>query len=296
MRARSTSSTPSALFEQMSSLNVALVHAKSIVRSFGRTFLKRVRRDRQRVMDEYDVGHWARARIDRAWERAGSLEEFLIGERGDVIVARVEGVPTRLPCREYYRYRLRALPQLVTRHLESDEIVELGCGAGYNLFALSLAFPDRRFMGFDISPNGIETGRAIAAHFGLGERIGFDFLDLTKAGDPNFALLDGRCCFTFFCLEQIPYSIDAVVRNIARARPRRVLHVEPSTELLDLRRPGDWANYAFVKSMDYQSDLFRLLPRLAAAGELRVMAFDRAEFAPTLQNTGFTAVWEPTRE
>jgi SAM-dependent methyltransferase len=243
-------------------------------------------------MEEYDIGHWARARRERAWERAANLEEFLIGERSDMIVARVEGVPTRLPCREYYRYRLRALPQLVTRHLEG-EIVELGCGTGYNLFALAFACPDRHFIGFDISPNGIETGRAIAQHFGLAGRIRFDFLDLTKAGDPNFKLLDGRSCFTFFCLEQIPYSIDAVVRNIASARPRRVLHVEPSTELLDLRRPGDWANYVFVKSMDYQSDLFRLLPRLAAAGELRVVEVDRAAFAPTLQNSGFIAVWEP---
>jgi SAM-dependent methyltransferase len=280
-------------YERLSALDVALVHAKSISRSLGRAFLKRARRDRQRVMNEYDAGSWARVRKERAWERAGSLEEFLIGERSDTIVARVEGVPTRLPCREYYRYRLRALAQLVTRHLQGDEIVELGCGTGYNLFALSLASPDRRFIGFDISPNGIETARAIAAHFGLAERIRFDFLDLTKAGDPNFALLAGRCCFTFFCLEQIPYSIEAVVRNIAQARPRRVLHVEPSTELLDLRRPADWANYAFVKSMDYQSDLFRLLPRLAAAGELRVLQVNRAEFAPTLQNTGFTAVWEP---
>ncbi|HUP93653.1 MAG TPA: class I SAM-dependent methyltransferase [Burkholderiales bacterium] len=244
-------------------------------------------------MSEYDAGNWARVRRERAWERAGSLEEFLIGERTDMIVARVEGAPMRLPCRDYYRHRLGALGRLVMPHLEGAELVELGCGFGYNLFALALAFPGRRFLGLDISPNGIETGRAIAAHFGLADRIHFDFLDLTKAGDRNFALLRGRFCLTFFCLEQIPYSIEAVVRNIARAQPRRVLHVEPSIELLDLRRPGDWANYAFVKSMDYQSDLFRLLPRLAAAGELRVLEVGRADFAPTLQNTGFTAVWEP---
>jgi len=247
-------------------------------------------------MSEYDAGHWARARRERVWERADSLEAFLIGERTDMIVARVDDTPTRLPCREYYRYRLDALPRLVSRYLDCDDVAELGCGIGNNLFALSLAFPERHFLGLDISPNGVETGRAIAAHFGLSDRVHFDFLDLANASDPNFALLRDKCCLTFFCLEQIPYSIEGVVRNIARARPRRVLHVEPSAELLDLRRPGDWANYAFVKSMDYQSGLFRLLPRLAATGELRLVQVGHAEFAPTLQNTGFTAVWEPAAQ
>ena len=269
---------------------------KSIVRSAARATVRRVRRDRHAVMKEYDQRNWALRREARAWERADSLEAFLVGRETRRIAAKIDGDPVHVACDEYYRHRLGALQRLVQEHLSAEgDVVELGCGFGYNLFALALAFPKRRFFGFDISPNGVEMGRAVAAHFGLADRIAFDFLDITRSGDPNFRQLKGRACFTFFCLEQLPDNVEGAVRNIVAAGPQRVLHVESSTELLNLRRPSDWANYAFVKSMDYQNSLFGLLRALAQEGELRLLHMGRAPFAPTLQNDGFVATWEPAR-
>jgi len=280
--------------EPLSATRVAFVQAKSIAHSAARAVLKGVRRDRARVMQEYDQGTWAKRRAERTWERAASLEEFLVGSRTDPLFAKVEGQPVRIACRDYYRYRLDALARLAAEHLPTqDELVELGSGFGYNIFALALAFPQRHFIGLDISPNGVDTARMIAAHFGLASRVRFDFLDLAAADAPNFGLLHGRSCFTFFCLEQLPHAIPAALASIARARPNRVLHTESSSELLDLRRPGDWANYAFVKSMDYQASLFGTLQRMQARGEARLLHIGRAPFAPTLQNDGFIAAWEP---
>jgi hypothetical protein len=273
---------------------IAAAMAGSILRSAARATVRRIRRDRRAVMREYDQGNWAARREQRAWEQAESLEDFLIGGEARRITAKIDGTPVRVACHEYYRYRLSALQRLVREQLPPDgDLIELGCGFGYNLFSLALAFPERRFLGFDISTNGIEMGRAIADHFGLADRIGFDLLDLTERGAPNLERLTGRSCFTFFCLEQLPDDIDGALRNIIAARPRRVLHVESSTELLSLRRPSDWANYAFVKSMDYQNRLFGLLRELEEKGELRLLHMGRAPFAPTLQNDGFVATWEP---
>ncbi len=282
--------------EVLSAREVALAQAKSIVRSAGRALFRRVRRDRGHVAGEYDGGHWARMLETRPWESAGGLEEFLIGKSDQTILAKVDGRATRLTQREYYRYRIRAQAELVRNELgASGDLVEIGAGYGANLFALALALPERRFIGLDISPNGIAAGRAIAAHFGLESRVRFEALDLTDPNARAWPELAGRDCFSFFCLEQIPYDISTVISRIAAARPRRVLHVEPTVELLDLSRPADWANYAYVKSVDYQTELFGVLDRMNREGAIRLLRTGRVGFAPTLQNDGFTALWEPCK-
>lgn len=270
-------------------------HAQSLTRSTGRLLFKRTQRNRIRVLEEYHHGHWAGTLSARLWEQSTSLEEFLIGSRTHSIVARVDGKVCRLPCREFYLYRLRALASLVRQHLgANDPIVELGAGFGYNLFALALAFPDRRFIGLDLSSNGVQAGREISAYFGMSDRVSFDLLDLTDAHHKGFAHLAGNCCLTFFCIEQMPSKVDQVLANILAARPRRVLHVEPTIELLNLRRPSDWANYAYVKSLDYQTRLFAVLREMDRRHSLRLIYTGRAVFAPTVQNDGFIALWEPT--
>lgn len=283
--------------EWLSPGEILAANAVSVARSCACLLARRVLRDSSRVSSEYHSGHWARVLEGRVWERATSLEEFLVGARKHSVVAKVDGKFCRLGCDEFYRYRLGALAQVARAALgEEGDIVELGCGFGYNLFALALAFPGRRFIGLDVSSNGIDAARAIANHFGLDDRMQFETLDLTRADDPNFALLRGRAAFSYFCIEQIPYEIEQVVTNILAAGPCRVLHVEPTVEFLSLWRPKDWANYFYVKSVDYQTRLFGVLCGLEQRGLLRVRETGRIPFAPTIQNDGFIAVWEPTVE
>ncbi len=97
----------------------------------------------------------------------------------------------------------------------------------HNLFSLSLDPHWSKLRGFDIAPNGIEAGRQIAGHFKLDDRVSFDRIDLTDAGDPHFSQLAGGTVFTYFCIEQIPYAVESVIENIIRARPARVINIEP---------------------------------------------------------------------
>ena len=157
-------------------------HAASIARSCARLAAGRIRRTPSLVAAEYDRGLWSRVYRERAWERAASLEAFLVGDGQKPLTAWVDNRPCRISQRDYYRYRLTALAALVESSLGgTEDLVELGSGYGYNLFALSLAFPNRRFIGLDISPAGVATGRAIAAHFGLQDRIEFDVIDLARS-------------------------------------------------------------------------------------------------------------------
>lgn len=281
------------LLEALSGREVLAAKVASISRSLARILVRPVVRDTGKVAREYHGGHWARVLAERPWESTSSLETFLIGADQTPIIAKVDGQICRIKRAEYYRYRIDALANLIGSSLGGEhDIVELGCGFGYNLFGLALSFPNRRLTGVDISANGIEAARAIARHFDISDRVQFELLDLTKPDDRNFSLLRARACFTYFCLEQIPYEVEQVVKNILIAQPSRVLHVEPTADDADYGR-RNWVNYLYVKSMDYQSRLFAVLRELDKAGHLHVLRTGPIPFAPTIQNDGFTALWEP---
>lgn len=218
----------------------------------------------------------------------------LVGTHTHPLVAKVEGRFCRVRSDEYYRYRIGALARIIQDAFgESKVIVELGCGYGYNLFSLALAFPNLRLIGLDISSNGIIAARMIARYFGLDDRVQFAHLDLTRIDDPGYSILQGHDVFTYYCLEQIPRNTEQVIRNIVMASPRRVMHIEPAAELLNLWKPRDWVNYLYVKSMDYQTRLIRVLRCLEHDGFLVVRKIERIPYAPTIQNDGVIAIWEP---
>jgi hypothetical protein len=269
-------------------------HAASIARSCARLAVGRIRRTPSLVAVEYDRGLWSRFYRERTWERASSLEAFLVGNGQKPLTAWVDKRPCRISQRDYYRYRLTALAVLVESSLgDTEDLIELGSGYGYNLFALSLAFPNRRFIGLDISPAGVATGRAIAEHFGLQERIEFDLIDLVDPHHANYAKVSGRVVLTYFCLEQLPAEIGNILRNISRAGPNRVMHVEPAAELLSVWRPAHWANLLYVWSKHYQASLLGHLRQMRDEGKIELIRTERVSFAPTIQQIGLLASWAP---
>lgn len=269
-------------------------YAVSLARSVGRLAFKNVRRTHDVVDSEYNSGAWDRVLNQRAWTGERTLEEFLAGQNNAPRLAKVDGAIVRLPSSDYYRYRIGALSELIMRHAGGvTSLLELGAGYGYNLFSLSLDPHWSRLRGLDIAPNGIEAGRQIADHFQLTDRVTFDRIDLTDAEDPKFSELAGRTAFTYFCIEQIPYAVEAVIENIIRARPARVVNIEPAVDMLRLSLPRDFVSRIYIQSMDYQTRLFRLLDRLDAQGRIRILARERMGFAPSLHNDGLLYAWEP---
>jgi hypothetical protein len=186
---------------------------------------------------------------------------------------------------------------LISRHAGgARSLLELGAGFGYNLFSLSLDPQWSSLRGFDIAPNGIEAGRQIATRFELSDRVSFDRIDLTDAGDPRFEQLAGTTIFTYFCIEQIPHAVEAVVENIIRAKPARVVNIEPAVDMLKLSDPRDLTSRVYIQSMDYQTRLFKLLDTLDSRGRIRILARERMAFAPTLHNDGLLYAWEPRQQ
>ncbi|MGY3104136.1 hypothetical protein ACVWW5_003067 [Bradyrhizobium sp. LM3.4] len=277
-----------------SRLELSKAYAFDIVRSLRRIALKNVRRTHDVVDAEYNAGQWGRILSERTWLRERSLEDFLVGHNEAPRLTKVDGQIVRVSTSDYYRYRLGALSQLIARHAgEATSLIELGAGSGYNLFSLGLDPRWATLRGFDIAPNGIEAGRQIAAHFGLDGRISFGRIDLTDPADPIFAELAGATILTYFCIEQIPHAVEAVVDHILKARPARVINIEPAIDMLSLLNPRDIASRIYIRSMDYQTRLWTTLDELERKGRIRVSARERMNFAPTLHNDGLIYAWEP---
>lgn len=277
-----------------SALELSKAYAVDIARSVRRIAFKNIRRTHDIVDAEYNAGEWGRILSERAWLREPSLEDFLVGHNSASRLAKVDGQIVRISTSDYYRYRLVALSQLISRLAgDATSLLELGAGFGYNLFSLSLDARWTRLRGLDIAPNGIEAGRQIAGHFGLDGRISFGRIDLTDPADPAFRELEGATILTYFCIEQIPHAVESVVGHILKARPARVINIEPAVDMLDLSSPRDIASRIYIRSMDYQTRLWTLLDELDREGRIRVTARERMNFAPTLHNDGLLYAWEP---
>jgi hypothetical protein len=275
-------------------LELSRAYAVDIARSLRRIAFKNIRRTHDIVDAEYNAGEWGRILSERAWIRERSLEDFLVGYNEASRLAKVDGQIVRISTSGYYRYRLGALSQLISLHAGgATSLLELGAGFGYNLFSLCIDPRWTGLRGLDIAPNGIEAGRQIAGHFGLEDRIGFGRIDLTDPADPAFKELEGATILTYFCIEQIPYAVEAVVDRIIKARPARVINIEPAVDMLDLSDPRDIASRIYIRSMDYQTRLWTLLDELDHRGRIRVTARQRMNFAPTLHNDGLLYAWEP---
>jgi len=273
----------------------AAAYAVDAARSIGRLAMRRVKRTVDVVNSEYNLTHWQRMLSAKTWTTAASVGDFLIPKNPALGLRKVDNQICRIAADDYYRYRARALGELLTRHAGgTTEIVELGAGYGYNLLALHLHHPDWRLHGFDIAPNGIAAGREIAAHYGLSDRISLDRIDLTDGRDPSYSAIRDQVVFTYFCIEQIPYDVRKVVDNIIAAKPKRVINIEPTTELLNLASPRDIISFLYIRSVDYQTQLFSTLDDYERQGRVRILARERMPFAPTIHNDGFLYCWEPT--
>ncbi|WP_284264693.1 class I SAM-dependent methyltransferase [Bradyrhizobium iriomotense] len=273
----------------------ATTYSLDAAKSIYRLATRRVKRTAEVVNSEYNLLNWHRVMSAKAWASAGTLEEFLIPANPAQSLRKVNNQICRIAADDYYRYRAKALGDLIAHHAGGvNEIVELGAGFGYNLFSLHLNHPEWTLRGFDIAPNGIATGREIAAHYGLSDRISLDRIDLTNGTDPNYSAIRNQVVFTYFCIEQIPYDVREVVDNIIAAGPKRVINIEPTTELLNLTNPRDIVSFLYIRSVDYQTELFSTLGDYERQGRVRILARERMPFAPSIHNDGFLYCWEPT--
>jgi SAM-dependent methyltransferase len=106
---------------------------------------------------------------------------------------------------------LPLVPGLVERLREGIDVADVGCGSGHAVNLMAAAFPASRFVGFDISEQGLAVGAAEAQRLGL-TTTRFEQRDAATLG-----LTDAFDLITTFDSVHDQARPDAVLRSIAQA-------------------------------------------------------------------------------
>jgi ubiquinone/menaquinone biosynthesis C-methylase UbiE len=79
---------------------------------------------------------------------------------------------------------LPVVPGLVERMRHGIDVLDLGCGSGRAINLMARTFPDSRFTGADMSPEGIAAAQAEATRLGLANAR-FEVVDAAKLDTPE---------------------------------------------------------------------------------------------------------------
>ncbi len=76
------------------------------------------------------------------------------------------------------------VPGLVPRLETGIDVLDVGCGCGHAVNLMARAFPNSRFTGYDFSDEGVATGRAEAASWGV-SNARFEARDVATLDEPG---------------------------------------------------------------------------------------------------------------
>jgi len=280
-------------FAELPAWRAVVLRCKSILLDVAHKALRRRKRVRAQVKSDYDQGEWRGHLSARRWELANDLKGYVIPDDQRTIFATVDGRLGAISVHDYYAYRTHSIANVLRAYAgDTDRLVEIGSGAGRNLFALALDGQWSRLRGLELSVVGMEVTRLAAERFGL-SGVSVGPIDLLEPNSVGFRELQGETVFSFYCLEQLPAHTEAVLMSLLRAGVKRVVHMEPSAELLSPFSLKDLPTISYIWRQHYLNDLVSVAKRLESQGLIRVVAVKRLDFAPTHRNTPTLVVWEP---
>jgi SAM-dependent methyltransferase len=228
--------------------------------------LRRVRRDAEHVHKEYNRGE-----RHEYWKPALTPDEYIFdnGEHERWIL-----LDDRLVRGTLRQVRERLLPRLrerIERYSKSgDLIIEFGAGTGRNLAYLARELPDRRYLGFELTPRSVEDARAMLAAAGVVAEM--QIADMTKP--PK---LDEKAAVTFSiqALEQLPGAVSReALKNMAEYARNAVVCIEPIRELYTRDVRG-----LTSRLRQYRADYLVGLPSHAKELGLNVVKLERIGLA-----------------
>lgn len=169
--------------------------------------------------------------------------------------------------------RLAAHVEACTR--PGDTVVEFGCGDGRNLLYLQHAFPDRTYVGLELSAVSCALARRLAERFGGDVTYHqADATDATHALPAALAPRSAALVYSCHALEQMPRLFVRALALMAEASRDAVVLLEPVPELWPWS-PRGMVSRLRVRAIDRLRGLVDAAGALAAGGEWTVVTARR---------------------
>jgi len=169
--------------------------------------------------------------------------------------------------------------------IKNQEIVELGCGLGGNLFSLYRA-GFKKLSGSDISKNAIENIRKYVKTKGID--IKFEIMDLDEKLPNGF--IQDKIVFTSSCLEQCKHIMPNALKNIVDGRPKAVMNFEVDYD----SSPSMVKKY--FDACDYQNNLVTELKKLENENIIRDVKIRKLFYSGSPVNGRSLISWSPNKE
>ena len=82
-----------------------------------------------------------------------------------------------------------AVPDVVAALEKGIDVADVGCGRGRALVKLAAAYPNSRFVGFDIFQPNVDAANAMVKEAGVGDRVRFEQRDVSKGLPATYGLI-----------------------------------------------------------------------------------------------------------
>lgn len=176
---------------------------------------------------------------------------------------------------------------------DAARVVELGCGTGANLVALTEQYPALEAIGADWAAASqallAEAARA------TGRRLSGVRFDMFHPDRTALPVDRDTVVLTVHALEQLGAAFRPLLDWLIARRPRRVVHVEPVVELYDDVLLDALAR-DYHRSRGYLDGFLPALQELDAAGRIRLRAARRVRFGSLFHEAYSVLVWEPAED
>lgn len=111
--------------------------------------------------------------------------------------------------------------------IDTNYIVELGSGGGRNILYLARKFPEKKFVGIELSPNSVELSELAAIKFRL-TNVKFFAKDLTKPDTYSDLIKSSSLVFTSHCFEEMPRSFKIPLILLREKKVESIFLIEPA--------------------------------------------------------------------
>jgi len=192
---------------------------------------------------------------------------------------------------DYYKFREKILCNNIKKLINNEEIIELGCGYGYNLFSMRNDGIKNSMSGYDLSKNAIEAGKKINIKFNC--NIRFEIKDLTE----KFVDLDwkDKTIITHYAMEQLKYNTEFIIKNLIQSKPKQVIHFEAAYEIYG-KSIRDKTSKEYIKSQDYQDNLVYTIKKFEKQKMLKIKEITRLGYAGNPLHEATLIVWIPDQD
>lgn len=224
------------------------------------TFRKK-KRNNIIVKNEYEDGIYKKARYADLWKDHKNIPIWIINnpdkifgnnmlyfKHNDVLLKDSQSNIAKLWETEY----IKSISRFIKN---ADQIVELGCGYGRNLFALRKNGFSNQLEGYDISQNAISLANNFNKQFDT--NITFDVLDFMNI---NTLDLQGKTIFTYAALEQTKYILDKIIIDLINLKPKQIIHFETIPKLIKNNIDG-FMTKLYRYNKDYQTDILNIIKK-----------------------------------